>query len=136
MRPESSSIASIDPKETPEKLESEHEDLGNEKGQSVESLYQPGGRKAKDSESEHASESQQTPATRTVSEVHDGIESRRDVEMGAAVETQTSAASWRDPNLVTWEVPDDPQNPKTWSLRRKWAAVIVGKQQTSKLPGL
>lgn len=30
-----------------------------------------------------------------------------------------------DPNLVGWESPDDPQNPKNWSSRRKWAATLV-----------
>lgn len=26
----------------------------------------------------------------------------------------------RDPNLVTWDGPDDPENPKNWSMRKKW----------------
>ncbi|PYI06810.1 MFS general substrate transporter [Aspergillus sclerotiicarbonarius CBS 121057] len=30
-----------------------------------------------------------------------------------------------DPNLVTWEGPDDRANPKNWSTRRKWAATLV-----------
>lgn len=25
-----------------------------------------------------------------------------------------------DPNLVTWDGPDDPANPKNWTMRRKW----------------
>ncbi|EIW85967.1 MFS polyamine transporter [Coniophora puteana RWD-64-598 SS2] len=38
---------------------------------------------------------------------------------------QSSASS--DPNLliVDWDGPDDPQNPKNWSYRQKWAATIV-----------
>ncbi|KAG1814356.1 major facilitator superfamily domain-containing protein [Suillus subaureus] len=27
--------------------------------------------------------------------------------------------------IVDWDGPDDPQNPKNWSLRRKWAATII-----------
>ncbi|KAL1892202.1 hypothetical protein Sste5346_007158 [Sporothrix stenoceras] len=30
-----------------------------------------------------------------------------------------------DPNLVKWEGPDDPQNPKNWTIGRKWAAVFI-----------
>ena len=28
-------------------------------------------------------------------------------------------------NKVSWEGPDDPENPKNWSFKRKWAATIV-----------
>ncbi len=31
----------------------------------------------------------------------------------------------KDPLLVTWDGPDDPENPKNWRLRRKWAACFV-----------
>ena len=31
----------------------------------------------------------------------------------------------RDPHLVTWEGIDDPENPKNWPTKRKWAAVLV-----------
>jgi hypothetical protein len=31
----------------------------------------------------------------------------------------------KDPNLVTWDGPDDPANPKNWSVKRKWAATFV-----------
>jgi hypothetical protein len=31
----------------------------------------------------------------------------------------------KDPNLVTWDGPDDPMNPKNWSIKRKWAATFV-----------
>ncbi|KAB8228940.1 major facilitator superfamily domain-containing protein [Aspergillus alliaceus] len=29
-----------------------------------------------------------------------------------------------DPNLVTWEGPDDPQNPKNWPATRKWMTFV------------
>lgn len=31
----------------------------------------------------------------------------------------------RDPNMVSWSGPDDPENPKNWKDSRKWAAVFV-----------
>ena len=30
-------------------------------------------------------------------------------------------AAKEDPNLVTWENEDVPQNPKNWGMKRKWA---------------
>ena len=66
-----------------------------------------------------------------VSEVRDGIEDERDVEAGPKLEksrTTRSGRSARDPNLVTWTGPEDPDNPKNWSMGRKWAATLVGTQ--------
>ncbi|KAF7947838.1 hypothetical protein EAE96_008915 [Botrytis aclada] len=57
-------------------------------------------------------------------EVIDGIEVERDVELGRE-KTQKSTKSVRDPNLVSWEGPNDPENPKNWKIGRKWAAVLV-----------
>ncbi|ROW09360.1 hypothetical protein VMCG_02394 [Cytospora schulzeri] len=62
--------------------------------------------------------------TRSISEVRDGIESRRDVELGEALEKQPTPRHLADPNLVTFDV-DDPGNPKAWKYSRKWAAVFV-----------
>ncbi|CAL8576335.1 hypothetical protein XPA_002222 [Xanthoria parietina] len=36
-----------------------------------------------------------------------------------------STKSVKDPDLVTWDGPDDPQNPKNWSTKQRWAATIV-----------
>lgn len=61
-------------------------------------------------------------------EVIDGVEVERDVEASPKLErekTQKSSRSVRDPNLVTWEGPDDPENPKNWKIGRKWAATLV-----------
>lgn len=66
----------------------------------------------------------------TVAEVRDGIEDERDLEAGPKLEkskTSRSGRSTRDPNLVTWNGPDDPDNPKNWTKKRKWAATLVGK---------
>jgi hypothetical protein len=42
--------------------------------------------------------------------------------MGGSKQSKT-----RDPNLVTWAGPEDPENPKNWPTTRKWAATLVGK---------
>jgi hypothetical protein len=64
-----------------------------------------------------------------VSEVRDGIEDERDVENLGNLEkkrTSRSARSARDPNLVTWDGPEDPANPKNWTNKHKWAATVIG----------
>ncbi|KAI4165240.1 MAG: hypothetical protein LQ342_001108 [Letrouitia transgressa] len=48
---------------------------------------------------------------------------RHDLE--APLEKRASKKAVKDQNLVTWEGPQDPENPKNWSLRRKWAATVV-----------
>ncbi|EDN92764.1 hypothetical protein SS1G_08628 [Sclerotinia sclerotiorum 1980 UF-70] len=82
-----------------------------------------------DQETEHAStvdsEDTDTDGVSTISpEVIDGIEVERDVELGRE-KTRKSLKSVRDLNLVSWEGPDDPENPKNWKIGRKWAAVLV-----------
>jgi hypothetical protein len=36
-----------------------------------------------------------------------------------------SRRSTRDPNLVTWECPDDPENPHNWPKHRRWASTLL-----------
>ncbi|RFU29474.1 hypothetical protein B7463_g6870, partial [Scytalidium lignicola] len=66
-----------------------------------------------------------------VSEVHGGIENQRDMDLepGRARRLEkirsTRSARERDPNLVLWDGPEDPANPKNWTFRHKWAAVLV-----------
>ncbi|QSS65558.1 polyamine transporter 1 [Histoplasma capsulatum] len=38
--------------------------------------------------------------------------------------SQTQSQS-KDPNLVTWSGPEDPENPLNWSHPAKWAAVLI-----------
>lgn len=55
--------------------------------------------------------------------------SDKDLEAGRLEKSKTSnsrKSKTKDPNLVTWEGPDDPENPKNWPLNRKWAATLVG----------
>ena len=59
-------------------------------------------------------------------EVRDGILNLHDVETGRSKLEQTkSSRSTRDPNLVTWSEPNDPENPKDWSNKKKWAATLI-----------
>ncbi|KAK8106315.1 mfs multidrug protein [Apiospora kogelbergensis] len=39
--------------------------------------------------------------------------------------TSTTAPNPGDPDLVTWEGPEDPANPKTWSFFKKWRAMFI-----------
>lgn len=31
----------------------------------------------------------------------------------------------RDPNVVTWDGPNDPQNPMNWTMKKKWMNIAV-----------
>ncbi|KAN0096123.1 MFS multidrug transporter-like protein [Hyaloscypha variabilis] len=102
-------------------------------------LYHNENEKEKEKESEEALEDGSVDTEDTeegdgssesiVPEVRDGIEDQRDVDVEAArlerVKSSKSRRSVRDPNLVTWEGPDDGANPKNWSTSRKWAATLV-----------
>ncbi|KAL4865826.1 hypothetical protein BDV12DRAFT_145095 [Aspergillus spectabilis] len=39
--------------------------------------------------------------------------------------TARSGQSRQDPKLVTWNGPDDPDNPKNWPMRKKWLIVLM-----------
>ncbi|KAH7355047.1 MFS multidrug transporter-like protein [Rhexocercosporidium sp. MPI-PUGE-AT-0058] len=63
-----------------------------------------------------------------VPEVRDGIEDQKDMEAGLDLKkskTAKSGRSTRDPNLVSWDGPEDPKNPKNWTMGRKWAATLI-----------
>ncbi|KAL2042953.1 hypothetical protein N7G274_004011 [Stereocaulon virgatum] len=61
-----------------------------------------------------------------LAEVQMGVRDTRDLEANLE-KTQSSktSKSGKDPNLVSWQGPNDPENPKNWSFKRKWAATIV-----------
>jgi hypothetical protein len=62
-----------------------------------------------------------------VDEVRFGIRDERDVEASTAarLEKKKSTRSVKDPNLVTWDGLNDAENPKNWSIKKKWAATFV-----------
>ncbi|OLN95779.1 putative transporter C1529.01-like protein 1 [Colletotrichum chlorophyti] len=74
----------------------------------------------------NARSSRSRSLSRTVSEVRDGIENRRDLEIGHPLDDEKKAttATELDPNLVTWNSPKDIRNPKQWPFKKKWAAVF------------
>jgi len=121
--------------------------FGDEKErESMESTASPASDSSGKDDSSESRRSEQSeslvPITRTVSEVRDGIESRRDIELGGGQGDDGCHATLEkigggagsgaggsddddDPNLVTWDGPSDPDNPKNWPNRKKWAAVVV-----------
>ena len=53
-----------------------------------------------------------------------------DLEKAPSVKRQQTNKSTRsqrdrDPNMVFWNGPDDPENPKNWTMKRKWTATFV-----------
>ncbi|KAK0510101.1 hypothetical protein JMJ35_007495 [Cladonia borealis] len=64
-----------------------------------------------------------------VAEVQMGVRDTHDLEANLektkTARSRRSSRSAKDPNLVSWDGPEDPENPKNWSFKRKWAATIV-----------
>ncbi|KAJ9611316.1 hypothetical protein H2200_004500 [Cladophialophora chaetospira] len=61
-------------------------------------------------------------------EVRFGVVNSRDLEAGPSrleLKREKTSRSFKDPNLVTWDGPDDPDNPKNWAFRKKWAATLI-----------
>ncbi|BCS17756.1 MFS transporter [Aspergillus puulaauensis] len=67
-------------------------------------------------------------------EVRNGIVNERDLDLeanrqspAAEIEKTRTARSEQpsDPKLVTWDGPDDPRNPKNWTIKKKWAIVVT-----------
>jgi multidrug resistance protein len=60
-------------------------------------------------------------------EPHDSNETssidEKDIEKGPL--DQVAAPPPKDPFEVTWDGPDDPTNPKNWSLRSKWLLTVI-----------
>ncbi|KAK6957915.1 hypothetical protein Daesc_000705 [Daldinia eschscholtzii] len=52
-----------------------------------------------------------------------GEESERDVEAG--VNNHETSADERDPDVVDWDGPDDPENPLNWSDKKKWLNIAI-----------
>ena len=62
-----------------------------------------------------------------VREMQGGFPVTRDLESGRIEKEKSTKSSRpsRDPYLVSWDSSNDPENPKNWTIRRKWAATIV-----------
>ncbi|RDW59035.1 hypothetical protein BP5796_11959 [Coleophoma crateriformis] len=65
---------------------------------------------------------------KVLAEVVTGVPNSQDLEAGTEIvreRTPSSRRSFTDPNLVGWAGPADPDNPKNWLPRRKWAATLI-----------
>ncbi|KIW28487.1 uncharacterized protein PV07_08147 [Cladophialophora immunda] len=72
--------------------------------------------------------SESSTAGESTEEVRFGVVNSRDVEAGVnlpELKSEKSTRSLKDPHLVTWEGSDDPENPKNWTYRKKWAATLI-----------
>ncbi|KAL4805903.1 major facilitator superfamily domain-containing protein [Aspergillus unguis] len=64
-------------------------------------------------------------------EVRNGIVTERDRDLEAnrqataELEKSRTGRSEHDPKLVTWNGPDDPDNPKNWPMKKKWSIVLT-----------
>ena len=50
---------------------------------------------------------------------------RRTPSRASKLKHSPSRRSVKDPNLVTWDCPDDPENPHNWPKHRRWASTIL-----------
>jgi hypothetical protein len=61
-----------------------------------------------------------------VDEVRYGIRDERDEGVRPQLSLEkTKSKKNEDPDLVTWDGPEDPGNPKNWTVGHKWAATFV-----------
>jgi hypothetical protein len=84
-----------------------------------------------DTASEAGIEKERSEHEEAGNEVRDAAAAEKDLEAGrldTANMVGSKRSRTRDLTLVTWEGPDDPENPKNWPLGRKWVATLVGKR--------
>jgi hypothetical protein len=48
-----------------------------------------------------------------------------DPEKGPDSTKEAAVQMEEDPNLVSWEGPTDPDNPRNWTSRKKWRSLII-----------
>jgi hypothetical protein len=62
----------------------------------------------------------------------DDIQSPRLGSPDATLSTHDDAlqSPANDPDLVTWDGPNDPENPLTWSVRRRWTITVANTLMT------
>ena len=57
------------------------------------------------------------------------LEFDKDVEKGTPDRSESVSSGEevedRDPNIVDWDGPDDPQNPMNWPFNKKWGSVLL-----------
>lgn len=50
----------------------------------------------------------------------------QELDRTPSIDDSIAPESKPESNLVTWDGPNDPRNPKNWPSKRKWAAVFCG----------
>ncbi|GAB7359247.1 hypothetical protein MBLNU230_g5904t1 [Neophaeotheca triangularis] len=70
---------------------------------------------------------EEMPEEDAIAQIDGAVASReQDTEAGPLEsQRQNAAKTERDPNLVTWDGPNDPENPRNWSMKRKWTATFL-----------
>lgn len=63
----------------------------------------------------------------TIAEQIENGKSAVDLEKqeGRASSVSTEPKEGEDPNIVTWDSPDSMENPRNWSLHRRWAVIAI-----------
>lgn len=94
--------------------------------------FEPTSSNEKDEKEEKEGEAQEEVESLYEEPAEDPIKDRSgdnaDLEKRTTLSRQTtnkSGRSLRDPNMVSWNGPDDVENPKNWTLKRKWTATFV-----------
>ena len=83
-----------------------------------------GGRGGKRPQSTESRETEEEEIEETESDPKD----EKDIEKAVpsvAKKKSSKSLKQQDPNIVTWDGPDDPQNPKNWPMKRRWAATLI-----------
>lgn len=65
---------------------------------------------------------------------HNAGSNEVDVEKGPMEATTEEAEEPRDPNIVDWEGPEDPENPYNWPAKKKWANIAILSLLTLLIP--
>ncbi|KAG9793386.1 Efflux pump vrtL [Exophiala dermatitidis] len=72
-------------------------------------------------------EKQMDPSTTTKQEpdLEAGFTSSSEPSATTTLEGADDKEATKDPNLVTWDGPDDPENPKNWPSKTKWSFTVA-----------
>lgn len=62
------------------------------------------------------------------------ISNEKDMEKGVAEATSEEDKEPRDPNIVDWDGPEDPDNPYNWPAKKKWANIAILSLLTLLIP--
>ncbi|KAM3082580.1 Citrinin biosynthesis cluster MFS transporter mrr1 [Clarireedia jacksonii] len=64
-------------------------------------------------------------ASQTTTLAKDDVEAAEDQKRRDEEVRREKQKQEQDPNLITWDGPDDPENPMNWPARKKWLVTVV-----------